>query len=120
MHLESPGSPIFKMKGKSTKRFGARYGGSVKHNFAKIEALQKTKYKCPYCHYFKVKRLSTGLWFCSKCNAKFTGKAYTILKKVVVKEETKEVPIKEDIEEEDFEEEHQEKTKKTKKQNDSL
>ena len=32
----------------SAKRFGARYGTKTKHKFAKIEALQRKKYKCPY------------------------------------------------------------------------
>ena len=73
----------------TTKRFGARYGGGVKHDFAKIEALQRKKYKCPYCHSFKVKRIAVGIWHCRKCNAKFTGKAYTVPKKVVIKEEIK-------------------------------
>ena len=70
----------------SAKRFGARYGRTVKHKFAKIEALQRKKYKCPYCSYDKVKRLSSGIWHCRKCNAKFTNKAYTI-EEVKIKEE---------------------------------
>lgn len=70
-----------------TGRFGARYGGGVKHNFAKIDAEQKKKYKCPYCHNLKVKRVAAGIWQCRKCHAKFTGKAYTIAKKIVIKQE---------------------------------
>jgi len=81
--MESPGSPILKM---TIKRFGSRYGGQVKQEFAKYETLQKKKYKCPYCHQEKVKRVSMGIWECRKCDAKFTGKAYSITKKVVVKE----------------------------------
>ncbi len=62
----------------SMKRFGTRYGRTVKHNFAKIEHEQQKQHKCPYCAKTAVKRLSTGIWFCKKCNAKFTGKAYTV------------------------------------------
>ena len=70
----------------SIKRFGARYGRRPKEKLAKIEAIQKGKHKCPYCHALKVKRLSAGIWNCRKCGAKFTGKAYS-LKKIVMKEE---------------------------------
>ena len=63
---------------KSTKRFGARYGRTIKRNFAKIEHEQRKLHKCPYCNKEAVKRISTGIWYCKKCEAKFTGKAYTI------------------------------------------
>ena len=72
----------------SVKRFGPRYGRRVKHRLAKIETVQKGKHQCPYCHSWKVRRVSTGIWNCGKCNSKFTGKAYTI-KKVIVGEEEK-------------------------------
>ncbi|MBW2979406.1 50S ribosomal protein L37ae [Candidatus Woesearchaeota archaeon] len=61
----------------SAKRFGARYGKTVKERFAKIEALQRAKHKCPYCSAVRVKRIAAGIWQCRKCNAKFTGKAYS-------------------------------------------
>ncbi|SRR3989339_285082 len=62
----------------TAKRFGARYGTKPKQIFAAIEKLQRTKNKCPYCHYKKVRRIAYGIWLCEKCNAKFTGRAYTI------------------------------------------
>ena len=61
----------------SAKRFGTRYGASNKHIFAKIEQQQRKKHKCPYCNYTSVKRQSKGIWYCTKCNTKFAGKAYT-------------------------------------------
>ena len=73
----------------SVKRFGARYGRRTKEKLAKIEAIQKSKHKCPYCHAMKVKRLSMGIWNCKKCGAKFTGKAYS-LKKIILREKGKE------------------------------
>ncbi len=73
----------------SVKRFGPRYGRTVKHKLAKIEKVIKGKHKCPYCHAEKVKRLSLGIWQCKKCNAKFTGKAYSVSKQMP-KEEAKE------------------------------
>ena len=66
----------------SAKRFNARYGKRVKDKFAKIESMQKMNHKCPYCHAEKVRRKALGIWECKKCETKFTGKAYTITKKV--------------------------------------
>ena len=70
----------------STKRFGPRYGRTAKHNFAKIENEQRKLHKCPYCNKEAVKRLATGIWYCKKCDAKFTGKAYTIKGSISKKE----------------------------------
>jgi large subunit ribosomal protein L37Ae len=74
----------------SVKRFGARYGRKLKERFGKIEMEQRKKQKCPYCSAFKVKRIAVGIWECRKCNAKFTGKAYSVSKKVTFKEEPEE------------------------------
>jgi len=90
----------------STKRFGPRYGRRVKKRFGTIEAEQRKLHKCPYCNAVKVKRESVGIWNCKKCGAKFTGKAYTISKKII-KEDIEEEPIEEiqEEQEEEFEEE---------------
>ncbi len=83
----------------SVRRFGSRYGRNVKHRLAKIEAIQKGKHQCPYCYSLKAKKLSIGIWSCGKCEAKFTGKAYSVKKVVTeVEEETEEKP-KEEVEE---------------------
>lgn len=99
----------------SVKRFGARYGRRVKNKLAKIEAIQKGKHKCPYCHSMKAKRIAFGIWNCKKCGAKFTGKAYSI-KKIVLSEEESEKKNKniEENEEEMPEETEEEKPKKKK------
>jgi large subunit ribosomal protein L37Ae len=60
-----------------TGRFGTRYGRGVKVAFEKIERKQKTTYVCPSCKKTSVERVSTGIWQCKKCNAKFTGGAYS-------------------------------------------
>lgn len=87
----------------SVKRFGARYGRKPKLKFSKIEAEQRKLHKCPYCNKIAVKRVAVGIWSCKKCNAKFTGKAYSVTKKIITKEaqEIAEEPeiIKEKIEE---------------------
>jgi large subunit ribosomal protein L37Ae len=61
-----------------TKRFNARYGRKPKKKFAKIEAQQRAKHKCPYCNKNAVKRVALGIWQCAKCDVKFASKAYTI------------------------------------------
>ena len=64
----------------SVKRYGPRYGRTLKNKAGKIEKMQKDEYDCPKCHYKKVKRVSKGVWACEKCSAKFASKAYTIAK----------------------------------------
>lgn len=61
----------------STKRFGPRYGGTLKQKFSKIEKEQRKKHKCPNCKNVQVRRVSAGIWECKKCSIKFAAKAYT-------------------------------------------
>jgi len=63
---------------KSVRRFGSRYGRRVRLRYGNIERQQKASHKCPYCSYKQAKQQSVGIWKCEKCDAKFTGKAYTI------------------------------------------
>ena len=71
----------------SVKRFGPRYGRKPKIKFSKIEAEQRKLHKCPYCSKIAVKRVAVGIWQCRKCNVKFAGKAYSLTKKITLKEE---------------------------------
>jgi large subunit ribosomal protein L37Ae len=61
----------------SAGRFGARYGRRIKERLLNSEISQRAKHKCPYCLKVNVKRVSTGIWECRSCSAKFTGKAYS-------------------------------------------
>ena len=82
----------------SAKRFGPRYGTKPKYLFAKIEKEQRKKHKCPYCNNVQVKRIAVGIWQCRKCDAKFTGKAYSISKKITAEDNVKEeaeMPVEE-------------------------
>ena len=63
---------------KSVKRFGTRYGKTVKDKYGKQETLQRKSYKCPHCSRESVKRLAAGIWNCEKCGVKFASKAYTV------------------------------------------
>ncbi|MBT3463615.1 50S ribosomal protein L37ae [archaeon] len=69
---------MVKKEASSTKRFGSRYGRTTKLRFGLIEKEQRKLHMCPYCKKVKVKRLSAGIWQCRGCDAKFTGKAYTL------------------------------------------
>ncbi len=66
----------------SAGRFGTRYGPTVKRKVAAIEAESRAKHVCPYCGKKKARRVSVGIWRCEKCKAKFTGKAYSVTKKI--------------------------------------
>ncbi len=63
-------------KAKSAGRFGAKYGKSVRDKLVKVESKQKVKQKCPFCGKLGVKRLSKGIWKCTKCNKKFASNTY--------------------------------------------
>ncbi len=63
-------------KSKSAGRFGAKYGKSVRAKLVKVETKQKKKQKCPFCEKLGVKRLSKGIWKCSKCDKKFASNTY--------------------------------------------
>ncbi|MAG11136.1 50S ribosomal protein L37ae [Candidatus Pacearchaeota archaeon] len=63
-------------KTKSAGRFGARYGKRVRNKLVNVESKQRKKQKCPFCNKVGVKRLSKGIWKCSKCNKKFAGGTY--------------------------------------------
>ena len=62
----------------STGRYGVRYGKKLRSKVNEIEKKQKGKQKCPYCSRKAVNRLSPGIWYCNKCESKFTSKAYRV------------------------------------------
>lgn len=61
----------------SAKRFGVRYGRKLREKTAAVEKEYKGKKKCPFCNNAQLRRVSVGIWNCSKCNSKFTGRAYS-------------------------------------------
>jgi large subunit ribosomal protein L37Ae len=62
-------------KTKSAGRFGARSGTVVRKKLINVESKQRKKQKCPFCD-GRAKRLSKGIWQCSKCKKKFAGGVY--------------------------------------------
>lgn len=63
-------------KVKASGRFGVRYGKTVRAKLSKVEEKQRKKQTCPFCKKLGVKRLSKGIWKCSKCNKKFASDVY--------------------------------------------
>lgn len=61
-------------------RFGARYGAMVRKKWRLVMSKQKGgNLKCPKCDTRgSIHRISTGIWHCRKCQARFTGGAYDI------------------------------------------
>jgi len=70
--------PSKSKKSKSSGRFGARYGRKVRARLVKVEEKQRKKQKCPFCGKEGVKRLSKGIWKCTrkKCDKKFASGTY--------------------------------------------
>ena len=70
--------PSKSKKSKSAGRFGARYGKRIRAKLVKVEEKQRKKQKCPFCEKLGVKKLSKGIWQCTrkKCNKKFASNTY--------------------------------------------
>ena len=70
--------PSKSKKSKSAGRFGARYGKKIRAKLVKVEEKQRKKQKCPFCGKLGVKKLSKGIWQCTrkKCNKKFASNTY--------------------------------------------
>ncbi len=61
----------------STGRYGPRYGTKLRKLVLAIDRKVKQKYKCPSCGALRVRRVSTSIWRCERCSAKFAGAAYS-------------------------------------------
>ena len=70
-----------KKKKGSVKRFGVRYGATVKEKLQEVESEQKKKQYCILCDK-TVKRVAKGLFYCKSCKRRFTGQAYYVKKKI--------------------------------------
>jgi len=63
----------------ATGKYGARYGSTLRKRTRQIIEKEKGDIKCPKCvTKGSIHRISTGIWHCRKCDAKFTGGAYYI------------------------------------------
>lgn len=68
--------PTKSKKTKSAGRFGARYGKKVRIEIVAVEEKQKKKQECPMCKRLGIKRISKGIWKCSKCGKKLASGTY--------------------------------------------
>ena len=59
---------------KSAGRFGAGYG-KPKERLVAVETFQRVRQICPFCR-GKAKRISNGIWHCSRCDKKFASNTY--------------------------------------------
>jgi len=75
-----PRMPTKSKKSKSAGRFGARYGKTPKARLVKVETKQRIKQACPFCEKIGVKRVSKGIWDCSKCKKKFASNTFYLEK----------------------------------------
>ncbi len=57
-------------------KYGSRYGRRTRENVRKVEEKAKAKHKCPQCGKASLKRVSNGIWQCTKCKTKLAGGAY--------------------------------------------
>jgi len=60
----------------STRRFGARYGSTVRKRVEKIEQKKKARYTCPNCRKKALEWEAVGIWVCRKCGFKMAGAAF--------------------------------------------
>lgn len=57
-------------------RFGPRYGTKARKLVLELEERARGPHRCPSCGALKVKRVSTSIWRCGRCGAKFASGAY--------------------------------------------
>ena len=60
--------------------FGPRYGAMVRKKYREVmDKMRDKDTRCPRCQTKgSIRRLSTGIWHCKKCEATFTGGAYLV------------------------------------------
>jgi large subunit ribosomal protein L37Ae len=52
------------------------YGKRIRSMVEEAEKKSKKAYKCPACSRVAVRRQSSGVWLCRKCNKKFASGAF--------------------------------------------
>lgn len=52
------------------------YGKKIRKEVEAIQKKTKARYKCPKCSRIAVKRVSSAIWQCQKCRAKFASGTY--------------------------------------------
>jgi large subunit ribosomal protein L37Ae len=58
-------------------RYGPRYGVRIRKQITAVTTSKNQSHECPRCKHNSVKRVSTGIWRCRRCDLKFAGGAYS-------------------------------------------
>ncbi len=58
-------------------KFGPRYGVKVRKQIQAVEQEKIKSHTCPRCKHKSVKRISSGIWKCRRCDLTFASGAYT-------------------------------------------
>ena len=74
-----------------TRKYGTRYGSSLRKIIKKFEITQHARYLCPFCGKVKwnydkllilfqqsVRRVSVGIWGCKACGKIIAGGAWSL------------------------------------------
>ncbi|EAR95362.1 60S ribosomal protein L37a (macronuclear) [Tetrahymena thermophila SB210] len=61
-----------------TRKYGTRYGASLRKVVKKFEITQHAKYGCPFCGKVAVKRAAVGIWKCKPCKKIIAGGAWEL------------------------------------------
>jgi large subunit ribosomal protein L37Ae len=84
---------------------GARYGVKIRRRIKEILAEKSRWHACPRCKHISVKRVSTGIWRCRRCDYTFAGGAYrpvvttSVTRQVSRRSSLEEVEVPEGLEE---------------------
>ena len=61
-----------------TRKYGTRYGSSLRKIAKKFEVSQRARYNCPFCGKSSVKRTVIGVWKCKACKKQIAGGAWEL------------------------------------------
>eukprot|EP01015_Nassula_variabilis_P006053 TRINITY_DN145_c0_g1_i1.p1 TRINITY_DN145_c0_g1~~TRINITY_DN145_c0_g1_i1.p1 ORF type:complete len:146 (+),score=49.90 TRINITY_DN145_c0_g1_i1:140-577(+) len=61
-----------------TRKYGTRYGASLRKIIKKFEIQQHARYLCPFCGKQSVRRVSIGIWQCRGCYKTVAGGAWSL------------------------------------------
>jgi large subunit ribosomal protein L37Ae len=56
---------------------GPRYGVRIRKQINTVLTAKNQSYECPRCKHVAVRRVSSGIWRCRRCELKFAGGAYS-------------------------------------------
>lgn len=61
-----------------TRKYGTRYGASLRKIIKKFEVAQHARYLCPFCGKVAVRRRAIGIWSCKACHKVIAGGAWEL------------------------------------------